>query len=214
MLLGIQYKDWDGKDLQGTWQLSLKINGVQVRMRNGQAFSKASKPLYNLSHVPDGLYEVYCGSWEKSISAVRTQVNGKPVDIKNLFSLDPVDDRLILIREFINPTAAEINYLLDFYVVQGHEGLVLRKKDLCLKVKKSYTIDLSVLATYTGSGRNFKKLGGFITSKGKVGGGFSDQQRLDFLNLKLGTIIEIKYLELTKTGRLKHASFVRIRHDK
>jgi ATP-dependent DNA ligase len=46
-----------------------------------------------------------------------------------------------------------------------------------------------------------------------VGSGYSDQQRVEFLD-NPPKVIEIEYKSITKDGSLFHPSFVRIRADK
>lgn len=46
----IRAKDWDGKDLKGTWEVTLKIDGVRALwdIDAGGWVSRAGKPLYNI----------------------------------------------------------------------------------------------------------------------------------------------------------------------
>lgn len=208
----LKYKNWDRNHLTGTWEVSLKIDGVNARIQNGVAKSKADKPLYNLSHFPDGLYEIYTGNWNDTISAVRTMA-GTPVDLKHGYRLDEVDARLF-VGVWVNPPKEHIQIVLDRYIALGYEGLVLRQGLTCLKVKKTYPMDIAIYGIYPGEGRNFGKVGSFLTRRGRVGTGLTDKQRKEYMDLPCGTIIEVEYSELTKLGKFRHPKFIRVRPDK
>lgn len=215
----IKPKNWKGNDLKGEWQITVKLDGVRALIEGGTALSRNSKPLYNLEHIPDGDYEVYLGSWEESVSAVRTR-EGSPVELGDLYSLYPIDERLILENSVDSPTADYINGLLEQQVHSGKEGLVLRQGDKWLKVKPTYSYDVKLEDVVEGKGRNVGRLGAFVTSRGNVGTGLTDYQRTTFWNgwksgsIKPGDLIEVECMELTKEGKFRHPRFVRFRWDK
>lgn len=211
----MKIKNWDGKDLSGTWIASIKIDGVRMLRseENGRPISRNGKPLYNLDHVPESITdcEVYLNSWEETVSLVRTK-SAKDVPETAIYSLNPLDDRLY-ISELTNPTSYEIEELLEKYINLGYEGIVLRGDKCWYKAKKSYTIDLEVLGTVAGKGRLEGKLGAIITKDGNVGTGFTDKER-DVSLYPIGSIIEVEFMERTPSGKLRHPRFLRRRFDK
>lgn len=215
----IKPKFWQGGDLKGAWMVTLKIDGARMlRDSKGKPVSRSGKPLYNLEGVPAYIKdaEIYKDDWETSMGLVRSSVNGKPVSIAYVYSLDPIDIRLDL-GSFEDPTEEFIKNLMEAYVSRGYEGLVLRKGDKWLKVKPEETADVLVIGIQEGTKgkRNEGKLGAFLTDHGKVGVGFTDEQRASYFTEDLiGSIIEVKYMELTPGGKMRHSRFVRIREDR
>lgn len=213
---------WKGKDLIGTWIVSRKIDGVHAH-RTGETtnwVSRNGKPLYNLEHLPADLteIEVFCGSWEDSISAVKTK-NGPAVQLEYAYSLDPMDERL-LIGEYEDPTKEIIRRLMESVVESGYEGIVLEEAiswpvtGTQLKVKPIETHDVAVLGTFEGTGRHKGLLGGVVTQKGNVSAGFTLEQRRDLKDISGGTIIEVVSNGLTPGGKFRHPRFIRVREDK
>jgi hypothetical protein len=195
----IKAKAWNGKDLKGTWEVTLKIDGVRalyVLTEVGPMWlSRAGKPLYN---VPDPTAsrtkvftdcEVYLPTFKDTIRAVRTKSpkdDTPPIRPEHLYSLDPLDSRLKgsackgLPNSVEAPTAARIRQMLKAANFAGYEGLVLRQGDKWLKVKPEETHDVLVTGVIEGTGKHKGRLGALITGKGKVGTGFSDTERQDF----------------------------------
>lgn len=61
----IKAKDWNGKDLKGTWEVTLKIDGVRALYNPGFSakcvpgwYSRAGKPLFNIPAPPPGITDV------------------------------------------------------------------------------------------------------------------------------------------------------------
>lgn len=74
----IKAKPWNGKDLKGTWEVTIKIDGVRALWNGKQWMSRAGKPLYNIPlplnsgpALPADC-EVYLGNFKDTIRAVRT----------------------------------------------------------------------------------------------------------------------------------------------
>lgn len=215
---------WNGKDLKGTWEISRKIDGARMlRDSEGNPISRKGKPLYNLEKVPSWIKdaEIYAGNWEASMSLVRTSVNGSPVPMSCVYSLVPLDPRLFL-TTVKDPTKEFIEDLMKEQVSKGDEGLILRQGDKWLKVKPEATADIYVTGFQAGTGKHKGKMGALLTKRGKVGTGFTDEQRtwwqmmfdlhgLEWLQQQL---IEVEYMELTSGGKFRHSRFIRIRDDK
>lgn len=238
--LGLKIRDWKGADLRGTWYVTYKIDGVCVIVtERGDAISRAGKPLYNVptDDVTDGLtpgiYECYLGSWEKSVSAVRSQFDesGKapaPMVAPDAFyalawlnGTRRADTRLNA-GMMINPVAATISARLDDALAKGYEGLVLchAGNGAYWKVKPRVTYDVPVTGVIMGKGKHAGRMGALITPRGQVGTGFSDAQRENFARMEeqiTGTdhiLIEVECMGLTPAGKFRHARFLRVRWDK
>lgn len=129
--------------------------------------------------------------------------------------------------------AAMIELFLDKMVREDKEGLMLnrdssyfrKRHNGILKVKRFYTVDLTVISVEEGSGRLAGKLGAFVVSYKEntlnVGSGMTDEQRDDFWRIRdklEGRVIEVKYKEEShdkKTGlsSLQFPIFVSLREE-
>lgn len=121
----------------------------------------------------------------------------------------------------------KIKELADEKINEGYEGLVLKHTDkpyenkvsrFWCKVKKMYTVDVTVVGWEYGTKKNKNKLGNLICcfSNGVtfgVGTGFTDEQRIEFM-YDTPKIIEIDYQELTADKKPRFPSFKRVREDK
>jgi ATP-dependent DNA ligase len=232
-------KAWNGKDLDGTWIVSYKIDGVRAIIcsfvtREGKnyelslfrAVSRAGKPLYNLENIPSGTYEIYGGTLKASVQAVRTKdpKKAKPVPIEWAYRLDELDPRLFLCTAS-NLSAEYIHKMLHDANKLGYEGLVLRPVgcndiEKFLKVKPVDTYDVQVLAIESGDeeGKYKNVMGRLLTDKGYVGGGFTDAERAAWWlrqdGRDVGATIEVRCDRLTPDGKFRHARYVRLRWDK
>lgn len=134
----------------------------------------------------------------------------------SMYSLDPLDERLIL-ANVLAPSADYIKKCLAAARSHGHEGLVLRQGDIWLKVKPEETYDVKITGFIEGTGRNKGRLGAVMTERGKVGVGFSDQDRKyiwENQNCLMEETMEVSCMQLTESGKFRHARFVRLRPDK
>ena len=102
---------------------------------------------------------------------------------------------------------------LDYAIEQGWEGLMLNKDatykckrttDL-IKIKKFYTMDLSVVGVLEVEGRLKSTLGALVVKYKEntvnVGSGFDDETRKNLWKkreLLIGQVIEVKYKEISK----------------
>lgn len=127
-----------------------------------------------------------------------------------------------------------IGALLDQMVREDKEGLMLnldvpyqrKRHSGILKIKRFYTMDLSIIRCEEGSGRLSGTLGAFVVdymgNEVSVGSGFTDAQRDDFWLRRdelPGILCEVKYKEVScdkKTGAksLQFPVFVGLRIDK
>lgn len=129
---------------------------------------------------------------------------------------------------------SKIDTLLDQMVAEDKEGLMLnldvpykrtRHKGI-LKIKRFYTMDLPIIRCEEGTGRLAGTLGALVLqykdNEVKVGSGFTDEQRMEFWQLResiVGMLCEVKYKEISKDKKtglesLQFPVFVRLRDDK
>lgn len=221
-------KSWKGNNLEGVWDITLKIDGVQAVYLHRDLLprSRKDKALYNLpSGIDLGLaddgeytYEVYLGDFKKSIQATRTKNTAIHVSKESLYQLEPNLDSRLYVVTVDNPTADTINNYFKDALNKGYEGLVLREKYVIdgevLKVKPFETHDITVIGITEGTGRDKGTLACFITPMGKVPVKRKTDKIKYFTDEIIGETIEVKCMQLTKDGKFRHPRFVRIRYDK
>lgn len=208
---------WDGNSLDGEWLCTIKIDGIRAQSDGLHVTSRRGKPLFNLDHLASTFTdaEIFMGSFKETVHAIRTQgtVSEMP-EPYNVYSLDPLDKRLYICT-LVNPIAAQITDLFKSVRRDGHEGLVLRQGDKWVKVVDEVHYDVPIIGVIEGKGRNVGRLGAFITPMGKVGTGFTDEEReAYFAKHMIGETIEVACKELTSDGKFRHPRFVRDRWDK
>lgn len=212
----IKAKNYNGKPLKGEWLVSRKIDGVRALIGADGAYSRNGKPLFNLNHLYEGArldVEVFLGTWEATVSQVRSHAPN-PVPRECVYSLDPLDARLIL-GTFLNPSPESIYEVMQREVDLGHEGIVLRQDQKWIKVKPLETYDVELTGIQPGTGKHEGRMGALLTPLGKVGTGFTDQQREELNNpIIIGELIEVECMSLTPSGKFRHPRFVRFRFDK
>lgn len=221
-------KPYLGGDLTGSWLVTRKLDGIRMLRQKGTDIpvSRANKPLYGLQDVPVHIRdaEVFLGSWEETASVLKTKSSSSICDT-NVYSLNPLDDRLI-IGTYEGLTEQCISNLLEQVVSQGDEGLVLYKSadtvvptSISIKVKPKQSFDLEVLDVIEGQGKRKGKVGKVVTSLGNVGvfRGFDQGLLSYYWNNKrdlIGKIAEFECVSLTPSGKMRHAVMTRIRFDK
>jgi len=213
----MKIKVWDGGDIQEYCLATIKRDGVQCFLKDGVVVSRKLKPLHNIPAglLTDGVaYECFTGSFEGSVSLVKTINGSRLANRGDLYSLFPPDPRNVLLQSG-GLKAAEIQKLMDYVIANGHEGLVIHTNTGLIKCKPIQTHDVVVTGVVEGMGRNLGRLGAFITDMGKVGTGFTDAQRVDFYaNAMVGETIEVECMHLTCAGKFRHPRFIRHRFDK
>lgn len=120
-------------------------------------------------------------------------------------------------------TNLELQKKLQEAVNNGAEGLMLHKKsaiyqakrnDDLLKLKTYLDAEAVVVSYIEGKGKYRGMMGALMVKNAeglefKIGGGFSDEQRKN--PPKIGSVITYKYFGLTKNGKPRFASFLRVR---
>jgi ATP-dependent DNA ligase len=220
----MKFIEWDGKDLQGEWIFSIKIDGIRLqRDTAGNITTRNGKPVYNL---PKNLKkfevaEVCCnGNWNDTMSIVRASKSvRRKVKCSEIYSIIPLDNRLKLCK-IKDPVSSTIRYHFNCAKEHGKEGLVLynKQKDLYVKVKDKYTIDVEITGFVESTAKSKPNmLKEFITPMGSVGTGITREQCKEFWDNRdslLGKQIEVEVMEITKAGKWRHPRFIRLREDK
>lgn len=115
---------------------------------------------------------------------------------------------------------------LEGVIVKDLDGLYHRRRNHAwMKIKAEESVDLVITGAYEGEGKYVGMLGGLTADFNgvvvKVGGGFTDEQRLTFwcaftdsLMSLVGRMMEVEYHEVTPDGSLRHSRFKRFRDDK
>lgn len=190
--------------------VTLKIDGVRAHATPDGVCSRQGKPLHNV-FLPFGIAEIYCGSWEATVSAVRTQ-NAKPVAAEHIYMLEPTIDARLVVAEFSVLDEACVRPMFEHWRARGYEGLVIHAGGKLYKVKGEETYDVEVTGVIPGKGKHVGRMGALMTTMGKVGTGFTDAQREELW--QPGMVIEVACTELTPSGIFRHARFKRRRFDK
>ncbi len=130
------------------------------------------------------------------------------------------------VSQFHVKNEAELNKKLKQVVANGGEGLMLHRadaeyitgrSDVLLKLKLLMDAEATVIAHLPGKGKYLGKLGALLVEaqdgmRFKLGTGFSDAQREN--PPKIGSLVTYTYLDITKHGKPKFASFLRERIEK
>jgi ATP-dependent DNA ligase len=152
----------------------------------------------------------------------------------------PLMQRKKVLREILKGTGLEVPYILaktieriqaykDQVISEGREGIVVKnpestygQRNSWLKVKRFDTVDVFVIdyqdtqeLRRTGVARSWS-VGvyddyGNVVELGNVG---STVERVDPRQVKKGSVVEVRFQELTRDRKLRAPFIVRIRHDK
>jgi len=132
---------------------------------------------------------------------------------------------VIPIKQFAVSSNQELQRVLDDYVQQGAEGLILHRKlahfesgrtDNLLKLKPHMDADAKVIAILNGAGKYQGMMGSLLVEmpsgiRFKIGSGFSDAQRAS--PPQPGEYVIYKYHGFTERGIPRFASFLRLRNQ-
>jgi len=230
---------YTGQKIQGTVEISYKIDGIRILMRDGKMVTRNNK-------VPPGLdialthgakcmidlykdCEVYAGSFVKSNSPMQ-QHEPEPNCLTEdmVYALDYEDfsgnkhevDHRLRVATVTDPTPELIAEYLAAALELGYEGLVLRTDDRWYRAKPKATADVFITGNFEQLDKNKVpkgQLGGFTTAYGKVTA-FTDEMRKqlwDNPDQYTGRLMEVQYKELFDSGSFRYAvTFLRFRDDK
>ena len=207
-------------ELSGLWHVSIKIDGIRyIKDKEGVFRTRGYGELHpNVAMVvPHDVidFELFNGAHGTSMSLKANTIQATP---ENIFSLNPLDPRLVLFDGQPIPLTQEYaEKLLEWAVASGYEGIVARQNYTWIKFVPEKTIDVVVNGFLEGNGKHKGSLGALTTPIGRVGGGFSDEMRdwiWEHRPWIVGKVIEVKFREMTIHGKMRWAQFVRIRTDK
>lgn len=142
--------------------------------------------------------------------------------------------KVLAIANDLTQTSKEVVDLYKTYLANGMEGVMLKdpeglyqwkrvtvRSGEMLKVKPYKTEDLEVTGIYDGEGKFTGMAGGVVVNFNGVavrcGSGFDDATREAMAKSPsnyIGKTAEIRYLEVTEDGSLRHPSFLRWREEK
>lgn len=140
------------------------------------------------------------------------------------------DSPVLLTRSWVVANQEEIYATYEQIRATGGEGVIVKdpeghyvtkRSKSWLKIKAVESEDLRVVGYFEGTGKYEGMLGGFIIDRSgvkvSVGGGFTDQERETFWQMReqmVGAVIEVEYHEVTPDGSLRHPRFKAVRPDK
>jgi len=213
--------------------LSSKHGGIYTPKGTPQVFSRVPE----FTHAPDRMIldGEYVAREAKGLFLFDVlQVDNRDIRPK------PLIERKKVLREILRGTGLEVPYTLakteeqiivlrDATVKEGREGIVVKNPQSSyaqpkswLKLKRFDTVD--VFVTGLVETQEMKRSGvprswsvavyddnGQIVDLGNVG---STVERVDPRHVKKGSVIEVRFQELTRDKKLRAPFVLRIRHDK
>lgn len=142
------------------------------------------------------------------------------------------DDGVILPPSYIVRKFEEISAIYDAVRARGLEGLILKRMNGLyhprrnvdwMKLKGQEEADVMIIGAEEGTGKNKGILGAIVVDfngvEVRVGGGFSDEQRVAIWKMhesgSLGNkVVEVWFHEVTPDGSMRHPRFKWFRDDK
>ncbi len=211
--------------------LSSKHGGVYTPKGNPNVFAKVPEFLHAPNRmILDGEYVAHVGLYLFDV----LQVDDRDVRVLNL------EERKKILHEILNGTGLEVEMrytktleeILKFkeeVIVGGNEGIIVKNPlstygqgNSWLKLKRFDTIDCFVL-DYEET-QEMKKTGvprswfigvydekNQVVNLGKVG---SFVEKVDPRSVKIGSVIEVRFQEVTEDKKLRAPFILRLRHDK
>lgn len=219
-----------GKPIKGVEHIEKDLKEIGLNLDGellipGMHFQTSSGKLRSHSVTPDAKYYVFdtpdsSMKFEDRLKKIN-EVKNRSVNVK-------------IVKHLLVKSSDEIHEFYNTCLDKGLEGLVLKepnhyykhsRSNLWMKMKECHTIEGRVVDFQEGNDKFTGMLGALIVKlsnnvEARVGSGFTDKMRKDFWDNRNkpesleGSIIEIEYHERTIDMSLRHARFVKIRHDK
>jgi bifunctional non-homologous end joining protein LigD len=213
--------------------LSSKHGGIYTPKSTPQVFSRVPEFL----HAPNRM--ILDGEYVAKEAKGLFLFDVLQVDNRDLRS-KPLMERKKVLREILKGTGLEVSYTLartadrivelrDATVKEGREGVMVKnplstygQPNSWLKLKRFDTIDVFVTGFVdtkelrsTGVPRSWSVAvyddGGQVVELGNVG---STVERVDPRKVKKGSVVEVRFQEVTRDRKLRAPFILRIRHDK
>ena len=208
---------WDGTDLSGPYAVTRKLDGVQLHADgNGAGITRGGTSCLTPEGLAPGIYEYFPGSWSAAMETFR---RGGPVDA--YYQLLPVLDERLILGYIDGLTSWEISELLNERVAEGDEGLVLWPMQGYdpIKVKPLVTEEATVTNVVPGNGGLATTMGALMTTRGRVGTGFTRDARdwwwmLHEEGRAKGLVIEVSGAPTCDGASTRPLTFVRLRSDR
>jgi ATP-dependent DNA ligase len=213
--------------------LSSKHGGIYTPNSSPQVFSRVPE----FTHAPNRMIldGEYVAREAKGVFLFDVlQIDNRDVRSK------PLTERKKILKEILKGTGLEVKYTLarsvdkivelrDATVKEGREGVVVKNPNSTygqpsswLKLKRFDTVDVFVTGIVetkelraTGIARSWSVAvyddDGKVVELGNVG---STVERVDPRNVKKGSVVEVRFQELTRDKKLRAPFIIRIRHDK
>lgn len=230
--------DWEDPEclLTGTFDVFIKIDGIRaIKNKDGQAWSRDSKPILHVSHLDFKDAEIFRGSWNETSSILGSnEPPAVPLTQENVYELSDgcVDKRLHLGR-CTNPSNENLRKKMLQMLELGHEGLILRQKTpkgfKWWKIVPYKYADVKITGMKEGKGALAGMCGSIQSDYGSAGSMVKDSL-VDFGiaedNIAIrtwlwknraslvGTVMQVRYREMTSGGKFRFPSLVRLRRDK
>jgi bifunctional non-homologous end joining protein LigD len=212
--------------------LSSKHGGIYTPNSAPQVFSRVPE----FTHAPNRMIldGEYVAREAKGVFLFDVlQIDNRDVRSK------PLTERKKILKEILKGTGLEVKYTLarsvdkimelrDATVKEGREGVVVKNPNSTygqpnswLKLKRFDTVDVFVTGIVetkelraTGIARSWSVAvydDGRVVNLGNVG---STVERVDPRDVKKGSVVEVRFQELTRDKKLRAPFIIRIRHDK
>jgi hypothetical protein len=214
----VEVLDWNGEALPlGTWEISRKIDGVRCHNHNGVMLSRSGNPLYNIPDFEGEVAEIFCGSFNETLSNVSTFTVKKEISKSQVYKLRPIiDNRLHIVTITSALTSDTINRIYETARNDGFEGIVIRNicTDVSYRKKPHQTMDTEILDIVEGKSLSTKGLiASFVTKYGNVNAKTKALREMKRENV-IGKTIEVIFMEFTPKGKFRQPRFSRWRPDK
>lgn len=227
--------DWEDDTclIKGRCELYIKIDGIRaIRNKSGEVWSRNSKPLPHCDHLQFKDAEIFRGSWNETSSILgRIDPPTVPLSQENVYELsDGNVDKRLYIGWCKDPSNENLVALMNKLLAEGHEGLIVRDaKGRWWKIVPYKYADVKVTGMKEGTGALKGMCGSIQTAKGSAGSMVKDclkDHGIPESNIAIrkwlwehrhelvGSIIQVRYREMTEAGKFRFPSLVRLRADK